>query len=357
MTDVPDKIIAWQLTPSDADGHSDGTFPESLVLATMSLPKLKPGQVLVEIAGSCLCRRDLSGVADGGRRISSLDPGQYPPFDIAGRVVAGEAAWLGREVLIPAFAPGRYHGLASHVPVSIRNLLEIKCRKAFAPLAHLSAAIDALAVPFQVAARARIAPGDKVIVLGLGGDGPFLVQIAKAFGADTVVAVDTSKTRLNGIVRYGADRVVNAKARSPEEVIAQAKHCRHPLKYDGLGWKVLITPGPDADLRTVLELADQPDTLTMVGSAAYEQADRRDTLLSVRVEVIESCGCPAKDYPGLVERVTAGTIELSPFLLTRPMSWAKQVLSPSYDTISNTRIVFTPDDFNVENSLEARSCR
>ncbi|MEJ2037790.1 MAG: zinc-binding dehydrogenase [Desulfosarcinaceae bacterium] len=358
MTELPDKIISWQTAQPDPGGKPAEKFAGPLELAAMPVPALGPGQVLVEIAGCSLCRRSPRPTAkdevEDGAASNSV---QTPLHDISGRVVAGGTGWLGLEVLIPAFSPGRYHGLSSHVPVAVHDLLEIKNRRAIPPLAHLSMAVEALAIPFQAAMHAGITPGDKVIVLGQDAEGPFLVQVAKTLGAARVVAVDTSEARLGMILSHGADLAINTAGKSPEEAAAEIAHIRGSEKDEVCGWKVFLTRGSRPALRAVMDLLPQSDRRMVIGSAPTGHERGADNLPGGGVDIIEPTGCPPEDYPRLVEWVTSDKIELSSFLLTRPMSWVGQVMGRSPKSDLNARIVFTADDFGFGDEQEAKSCR
>ena len=57
---------------------------------------------------------------------------------------------------------------------------------------------------------ARVAPGDRVVVIGAGSVGQNVVQAARAMGAERVVAVDRSPEQLTRAVALGATDVILA---------------------------------------------------------------------------------------------------------------------------------------------------
>ena len=106
---------------------------------------------MVEVAGCGVCHTDLGYFYDGVPTVSK------PPLtlghEISGTVVAGDAAWIGKEVIIPAVMPcrkcilcktggetgvwtrrcpatasGLYGGFSSHIPVPSIDLCEVKNR-------------------------------------------------------------------------------------------------------------------------------------------------------------------------------------------------------------------------------------
>ncbi|HKG03606.1 MAG TPA: zinc-binding dehydrogenase, partial [Conexibacter sp.] len=74
----------------------------------------------------------------------------------------------------------------------------------------------ALAQPFAVGihavARAQLAPGDSLAVLGAGGIGAFAIAAAAAAGASRVIAVDVDPERLRTALAVGATDVVDARS-------------------------------------------------------------------------------------------------------------------------------------------------
>ncbi len=72
-------------------------------------------------------------------------------------------------------------------------------------------ATDAIATPIHVMRdRARVHPGDAVVVVGAGGGvGVHCVQVAKLFGA-RVIAVDRGENKLRAAMEAGADEALDA---------------------------------------------------------------------------------------------------------------------------------------------------
>ncbi|MGW9631000.1 zinc-dependent alcohol dehydrogenase [Agromyces sp. NPDC055520] len=68
---------------------------------------------------------------------------------------------------------------------------------------------------------ARVVPGERVAVFGVGGLGHLAVQYARLVGA-IVIAVDITEEKLDLARELGADHVVNAAAMDPVEAIAAA---------------------------------------------------------------------------------------------------------------------------------------
>ena len=216
MGSVPEKIWTWQMTsPFKKDRETGVETPGKLEKTQIAVPELNPGEVLVEVAGCGICHTDLGYFYHGVPTVNA------PPLtlghEISGIVVdaADDAqSWKGKEVIIPAVMPcrkcylcktgrgnrclaqkmpgnsmGIYGGFSSHIPVPAIDLCEVKNRGGI-PLEKLAVVADAATTPFQAAKRADVQVGDNTIVIGVGGVGQYMVQVLKALGAATVVAID-----------------------------------------------------------------------------------------------------------------------------------------------------------------------
>jgi S-(hydroxymethyl)glutathione dehydrogenase/alcohol dehydrogenase len=69
--------------------------------------------------------------------------------------------------------------------------------------------------------QARLQPNESVAVVGTGGVGSNLIQLAKAFGAGQIIAVDIRADKLAAATQLGATHGVNAAQSDPvAEVLA-----------------------------------------------------------------------------------------------------------------------------------------
>lgn len=86
------------------------------------------------------------------------------------------------------------------------------------------AALVACGVPAGVGAarnRARVQPGDSVLVVGCGGDGMNVVQGARLCGASTIIAADLVQAKLDWAKDFGATHGVRAEGEAlTREVLA-----------------------------------------------------------------------------------------------------------------------------------------
>jgi len=78
--------------------------------------------------------------------------------------------------------------------------------------------IEPLACVLRGQRRAKLQPGQCVLVIGSGISGLLHVQLAKALGAGRIVAVDINDYRLEAAKKFGADAVINADEFSPDRM-------------------------------------------------------------------------------------------------------------------------------------------
>ncbi|MCP4349264.1 MAG: 6-hydroxycyclohex-1-ene-1-carbonyl-CoA dehydrogenase [Desulfobacterales bacterium] len=363
---VPDKILTWQMVQPTSVNKDTGEVTQGKLEKTeIPVPELKEGDVLVEIAGCGVCHTDLGYFFGGVPTVSK------PPLtlghEISGTVVAGDEKWIGKEVLIPAVMPcrqcylcktrrgnrclnqkmpgnsiGIYGGFSSHIPVPGIDLCEIK-KRGDIPLAHLAVVADAATTPFQAAKKAELETGDNVIVIGVGGVGQYMVQEAKGLGAGTVIAIDIAEDRLQNILSYGADFVINATGKTPKDVSNEFKGIRKQKDLPAYGWKIFEATGTKPGQELGLNLLSFTGKLLIIGFGMHKVEYSISRLMAFDAEIIGTWGCLPEYYPQVLDMVLSGKIVLEPFVQTRPMSTIEEAFEEAHKKSPDKRIVLTPD--------------
>ncbi len=366
MSSVPDKIDTWQMVqPCTKDKENGQIIPGRLEKTQIDTPPLGPGDVLVEVAGCGICHTDLGYFYQGVPTIQAapLTLGH----EISGIVVAGDDAWVGKEVIIPAVMPcrqchlcktgranrclaqkmpgnsmGIYGGFASHIPVPSIDLCEVTDRGEI-PLSHLSVVADAATTPFQAAKRADIQFGDNTIVIGVGGVGQYLVQELKALGAGTVIAVDINQERLNTMLANGADVAVNTSGKTGRDVAGEIKAYRKKKGLAATGWKIFEVSGTKPGQELALSLLSFTGKLMVVGFGPHKVEYSISRLMAFDAELIGTWGCPPEYYPLVLSMVTSGRINLSDFVQTIPMSHISEAFAEAHKKSPDKRMILVPD--------------
>ena len=367
MAGVPDKILTWQMVqPTSRDRETKEVTPGKIEKTEIPVPDLKPGEVLVEVAGCGVCHTDLGYFYDGVPTVSK------PPLtlghEISGTVVAGDDAWVGKEVIIPAVMPcrqcilcktgrgnrclnqkmpgnslGIYGGFASHIPVPSIDLCEVKNRGDI-PLAHLAVVADAATTPYQAAKRADFQPGDNVVVIGItGGVGQYMGQTLKALGANTVIGIARNQAKLDRALKYGADFVINSTDKDARAVSKEFKGLCKENGLPGFGWKIFEVTGAGAGQDIGLSLLSFIGKLIVVGFGMGKSEYMMGRLMAFDAEIIGTWGCLPEYYPIVLDMVTSGKINIDAFVQTRPMSSIAETFDEAHSVSPDQRIVLTPD--------------
>ncbi len=353
---IPTHIDTWQMTE-----------PGKLERTRIPMPALQAGDVVVKIAGCGVCHTDLSYFYMG---VPTL---QKPPLslghEISGVVVGGRQDMIGKEVVVPAVIPcgdcelchagrgnrclaqkmpgnsmGIYGGFSSHIVAAARFLCVVENRGA-TPLEHLSVVADAVTTPYQAALRADLKPGDRVIVIGAaGGVGSFMVQTAKAMGAQAVIGIDINGEKLQTMTGYGADFVVNPRGRNAKEVKELIKgYCKERGIPANTGWKIFEVTGSKPGQELALALLSFVGKLIVVGYGSDETSYMLSKLMAFDAEIIGTWGCPPERYAEVLAMCLDGRIRLGPFVETRPMSRIAEVFAQAHHGELKKRVILTPD--------------
>ncbi len=352
---IPAKIETWQMTE-----------PGKLSRASLDVPELKPGEVLVEIAGCGVCHTDIGYYYDGVPTVTK------PPLtlghEIAGRVVAGEERLLNKEVIVPAVMPcnscpicasgrgnrclqqkmpgnslGIYGGFSSHIPVPAEDLCVVEDRKGI-PLEKLAVVADAITSPYQAAQRAGIQEGDLVLITGaVGGIGTYMTQIVSVLGAREVVAVDRVAEKLEKSLEFGATATINTTGKTIKEIRDEFKAYCKEKKLPNFGWKFIDCTGVKAGQEICLELLGFVGKMIVVGFGTQKIEFMFSRLMAFDAEIIGTWGCLPKYYPEVLKLVTDRKIKIEPFVELRPMSWIETAFHDAHSGKLSRRIVLTPD--------------
>lgn len=106
-------------------------------------------------------------------------------------------------------------GYAEYICVPARNAILLPDEIPFEQGATL---MCASATAFHALRKSRLKGGERVAIFGVGGLGQSAVQLAKAFGAIEVFAVDINEDKLNLAKQYGAFPINSTKVDAVSEI-------------------------------------------------------------------------------------------------------------------------------------------
>ncbi len=356
MVKIPDKIEAWQMVE-----------PGKLARASLDVPEIQHGEVLVEIAGCGICHTDLGYFYQGVSTVTQ--PPLILGHEISGRVIAGESDWIGKEVIIPAVMPcnncpicasgrgnrclaqkmpgnsmGIYGGFSSHIVVPAHDLCPVPDRGGL-PLEHLAVVADAVTSPYQAAVRAELKADDLTVVIGTGGGlGTYMTQICAALDAKTVIGIDVVPEKLERALKHGATHTINSKGKNTKEIKDEFRsYCKENGIPSNFGWKIFEWTGTAPGQEIALELLTFVSTLIIGGYGMQKNEYQLSRLMAFDADIRGTWGCLPKYYPEVLKMVLEKKIQIQPFVETRPMSRIEQAFEEAHKGTLDKRIVLIPD--------------
>ena len=304
-----------------------------LELADLQIPKLKPGQVMVEVAYCGVCHTQIlearghrgedrycphclghegSGtVRECGAGVTKVRPGDRVILSWikgSGADVPGtQYDWSGRTV-----NAGGITTFAEHTVVSENRLTvtpdELDLRRA----ALIGCAIPTGAGVVFNTARPR--PGQSFVVYGVGGIGSCAVAAAALAGCTPVVTVDVNGDKLALAKQLGATHTINPKGTDP--VAAVRDLCR-----GGADFAVEATGLPSVMRQALACVRPQGGTAVVVGNARHGQTLEIDpNELNQGKRLLGTWGGdndPDRDFPRYCKLIASGRLNVEP-LLSRP---------------------------------------
>lgn len=295
-------------------------------IRAVAVPVPGPGEVLVEVKASCICRSDLSlyygNAVVGGDAAGKCVTGHEPAGRIA-RVGTGVNKFkVGDRIAIHLAIgcgvcahcrAGNYHichewkcigftadgGNAEYIVVPERNCLAIPDS-----MSYIAAAIstDAFGTLYSAAKKLQLSHISVMGIWGLGPMGSAGILAAKALGA-RVVALDPIEERRHFAQSLGADLTLDPTAPDAVAKLSEFTHGRGlDAAIDCSGNKIAHNMALDA-LRPFGRMA-------FVGEAAETTIRPSEQLLRKQLTLFGSWYFNIAEYPEIVEVLTSQNINL-----------------------------------------------
>jgi 6-hydroxycyclohex-1-ene-1-carbonyl-CoA dehydrogenase len=338
----------------------------TLAARPLPLRDLGPGEALVHVLACGLCHTDLA-FASG-----AVPPRHALPLvlghEVVGTVVsaADDAARLvGRTVLVPAVLPcgdcdycraGRGNacpnqkmpgndvdgGFATHLIVPAAPLVPVDdFLSGGVDARDLSVVADAVSTAYQAVRRADLREGDAALVVGAGGVGGYVVQIARALGARVAVG-DVAPDRLSLLAQYGAERTIDLRDRTAQEGRKLFGEAVRDWRVPSLRHRVFECSGTPAGQTLAFSLLGRAATLVQVGYTPDPVTIRLSNLMAFDATVHGTWGCPPDLYPEVLRLIADGRIAIRPFIEHAPMSAVNELLSAMAAHTLHARMVLDP---------------
>jgi len=316
-----------------------------LKIEDVPVPKISDDEILVKVAACGVCHTDLHYIEHGVATFKK--PPVVLGHEASGVVeeVGSSATRLakGQRVLIPAVLTcgacrycrmGRENicsnmkMLGNHIDGAYAEYVAVPAKDVLnlpesIPLTEACIIADAISTPYHaVKNRARVKPGDTVVVIGCGGVGINAVQLASAAGG-YVIAVDVNERKLNWAMEFGAAETINAS------------------KVDRVSKEVKKRTGGGADI--AMEVIGNPRTIEeafesvriggrvcVVGYTHEAISVVAGKIMFKEMEIVGSLGCRPLDYVPLIRMVEQGKVELKRLVTHR---FALKDLSKAFEVM------------------------
>ena len=298
---------------------------EPLAVREVADPVAPDGGVVVEVHATGLCRSDWHAWV--GHDDIALP--HVPGHELAGIIVetgagverfavgdrvtvpfvcgCGQCEWCraGNAQVCPAQQqPGFTHwgSFAERVALHAAdtNLVRIPDGVSFAAAASLGCRF---ATAFRaLTARARVQPGEWVVVVGAGGVGLSAVMIARALGAH-VVAVDRTRAALDAASALGADAVVLADGADVSARVHELTGGGAHVSIDAVG-----AEQTSADAVLSLRRRGRHVQVGLLPSVTGLSGMPMARVIAWELDVLGSHGMAAADYPAMLDLIAAGSL-------------------------------------------------
>ncbi len=302
-----------------------------LELRTIMRPEAGPGEILVKVTACGLCHSDLHYMDHG------VPTFKTPPLvlghEISGTVVRVglgiDPARLGTSVLLAPVTScgecamcrtGRENvcarqkmlgntidgGFAEYIAAPSRDAFEIPSD---VPAEEACVIADALTTAFHaVTRRARVETGENVVVVGCGGLGLNVVQVASLVGA-RVIAVDIDPRKLTLAKELGASVVIDAREGDAAKRVRSETGGGADCAIEAIG-------NPKTQEQALASLRTG-GRLVLLGFAAENMSLPGGRVTYREITVIGTLGCRPIDFPAVLDLVRRGRLALGPLVTHR----------------------------------------
>ena len=161
--------------------------------------------------------------------------------------------------------------------------------------------VEPLSVAVHAVRRAKIAAGDRALVVGCGMIGLLTLQAAKAAGCASVIAVDLDEGRLAQAARLGADVTLAAR----DDVAARVASLT-----GGRGVDVAFEAvGAAEPIATAVRSLRKGGTLVLIGNVTPKVEVDLQAIVTRELSLLGTCASNG-EYPASLELLARGAVRL-----------------------------------------------
>lgn len=335
-------------------------YDKGLQVETIRTPRPKAGEVLIKVTACGLCHSDLHVIGGAiafplpavlGHEVAGiiveLGPGtEHAGLEVGQQVAGGFLMPCGQcrhcaagcdELCEPFFELNRLKGVLydgttrlyslDGEPIQMYSMgglaeYSVVPATALAPVPEgvdpvSSAILGCAAMTGYGAVRrgADIKYGETVAVVAVGGVGSNIVQIARAFGASQVIAIDIADDKLEAVKAFGATATINSMTQDAREEVLKLTNGRGvDVSFEALGIP--------STWNTALDVLADGGRMVPIGLGAGRQTAEVEINRTVRrsQSILGSYGARTRqDLPAVVDLAARGVINYDD-LVTRRFS-------------------------------------
>ena len=351
-------------------------YGKGLQVETIRTPRPKAGEVLIKVTACGLCHSDLHVIGGAiafplpavlGHEVAGtiveLGPGtEHTGLEVGQQVAGGFLMPCGQcrhcaaghdELCEPFFELNRLKGVLydgttrlyalDGEPIQMYSMgglaeYSVVPATALAPVPEgvdpvSSAILGCAAMTGYGAVRrgADIKYGETVAVVAVGGVGSNIVQIARAFGASQVIAIDVADDKLEAVKAFGATATINSMTQDAREEVLKLTNGRGvDVSFEALGIP--------STWNTALDVLADGGRMVPIGLGAGRQTAEVEINRTVRrsQSILGSYGARTRqDLPAVVDLAARGIINYDD-LVTRRFSLDEA--AAGYEALRNRAI-------------------
>jgi 2-desacetyl-2-hydroxyethyl bacteriochlorophyllide A dehydrogenase len=332
-----------------------------LRIEELPVPVPDDAEVLIRVEAAGICGSDLHIALEGVTPTAFVPITLgHEPAGVVARCGSGATEWAvgERVVVVPIISCGACElclggrtqlcpsrrlvgihvdgALAEYLVAPAKNLVRLPDAVPFPVGAIIT---DAVATPFHaLSARAQLAAGESVAVVGVGGLGLHAVQLAHLLGARPIIAIDIRSEQLERARTVGADHCINSRDIEPVEAVMEATAGRGvdvAAEFVGLADTITAAAAMVVSGGRVVVAGLGPEPITVQPPTVFVRKE---------ISLLGSYGFTKATIEQLIDLASTGQLDLAPSIThIFPLEQAHDALEALHNKHGDpVRIVITP---------------
>jgi len=302
-----------------------------LVYRDFPMPEVAEDEVIIKVESVGICGSDVHGMdGSSGRRVPPLIMGheasgiitelgkKVQNWAVGDRVTFDSTIYklddwytrkgfynLGDDRMVLGVSPGDWkkHGaFAEYVNVPQHILYQVPEDVTFTQ----AAMVEPVAVAAHAVELTPISWNDTAVVVGSGMIGLFVIQVLRARGCGTIIAIDLEDEKLNLARELGADYTFNpARDDLRKEVLALTEQRGADVAFEVVGISDTV--------KTAIQTVRKGATVTLVGNLSQTAEIPLQAIVTQQIRLQGSCAI-CGEYPAVLDMIARKEIDVDAIL-------------------------------------------